>query len=497
MKTRNILRMDLYERLVTQRESLLQRADEIGRGLGIPAELKGLIGTSGASSAFPGSTREDVIDAMTKIAYSYVSLRALGDDVRRLVKSVYGDAYDAAVTNSCEAALGLVHDALLTPPMLGRGDPYRSRCIGLLERHAEHHLSYGRPFPPVHKEVFADRGSTAGEFGGAGRRALNTDVVMVPMAGARYEPHGSKMMPSPLLMETDAQKTLAAVARAADVHAADLCGFITLGYDTQGYGYGEVHANGAPAIQCGVGELAARHGVPYVVDNAWGVPFIGSDPRKINADVMLYSMDKVAGAPTSGLVIGKDTAMVNVRRALGTHSERFGTTSAHGKGAHAAADPGKLTLAAMVHVLRVLRDEPERVTRPIDVMHAVVLDEAERFREQLGPDLVISKSYNLGGIEINYERTWSGDRAGIPIYTNEDRIAGAHILGQIVSRMGVLLIQSEDGNILVTPGLGTSGRDGAIDETRMRLVMRAVFSGMALLREWVQQQDQLAAHSNH
>src|SRR5690606_21756707 len=123
---------------------------------------------------------------------------------------------------------------------------------------------------------------------------------------------------------------------------ADLAGFVTLGYDTPGYGYGEKDESGASRIQSAIGALAASYDVPYVVDNAWGAPFIGSDPRKLGADVMLFSMDKVAGAPTSGLVIGRDTSMVNVRRALGFHSERFGTISSHGKGAHASADPGKL-----------------------------------------------------------------------------------------------------------------------------------------------------------
>lgn len=485
---KHIHRLDLYERLLSQRDTLLASAEEAGRSLGIPAEDRGRLGTSGASSAFPGTTRDDVMEAMTTAGSSYVSLRALADEVRRIVKSVYGDGYDAAVTNSCEAALALVYDALLTPPMMGRGETYRARCIGLIERHAEHHLSYGRPFPPIHKEIFADRGSTAGEFGGAGRRAINTDVVMVPMSGARYEPHGPKMTPSPLLVDTDAEATVAAVARAARIHAADLSGFVTLGYDTVGYGYAARNANGSPAIQYGIGQLAREHGVPYVVDNAWGMPFVGTDPRSVGATVMLYSMDKVAGAPTSGLVIGSENALVNIRRALGTHSERFGTTSAHGKGAYAAADPGKLTLAAMVQVLRVLRDEPLRLTDPIDRIHSIVEEEHQRARDHLGAGIIISKSYNLGGVEINYERTWFDVRAGVPIFTNEDRVAGVHVLGQMIGRMGVLLIQSEDGNILITPGLGTSDRCGAIDEPRMRLVVRAVFTGLTLLRDWADAQ---------
>lgn len=485
----NSSRLDLYDTFVARKDAFLARAEQAGRSLDIPADLHGRLGTSGAASALPGTIRADVVDAMVRVANSFVSMRTMGDEVRRLVKSVYGDGYDAVATNSCEAALEIAYDALLAPPQMGRGETYRARCIGLLERHAEHHLSYGRPFPPKYKEVFADRGSTAGELGLGGRRALNTDVVMVPMAGARYELHGPKMTAAPLLLETDAARTIAAVERAAGVHAAQLAGFLTLGYDTPGYGYGEKDEAGAPRIQSAIGAMAAARDVPYVVDNAWGAPFIGSDPRKLGADVMLYSMDKVSGAPTSGLVIGREGAMVNVRRAIGFHSERFGTVSSHGKGAHASADPGKLSLAALVHVLRVLRDDPGRVTDPIDATHAIVQDEYPRWRDRLGPAFVITKSYNLGGVEINYERTWADGALGIAMFTNEDRIAGANMMGLALAKMGVVLSQAEDGNIIITPGLGTVDADGSLIEPRMRMVVRAVFAVLALMREWVAEQQ--------
>ena len=29
--------------------------------------------------------------------------------------------------------------------------------------------------------------------------------------------------------------------------------------------------------------------VPYIIDNAWGAPFIGTDIRKIGCDVITYS----------------------------------------------------------------------------------------------------------------------------------------------------------------------------------------------------------------
>jgi hypothetical protein len=481
-------RMDVYDRLLAQRETLLARAEAAGKGLDVPVELKGAIGTSGANSAMPGTVRRDILEAMEAAAGSLVTPRRLGDDIRRVVKSVYGDGFDVAATNSCEAALGVVFDALLAPPQLGRGETYRARCIGLLERHAEHHLSYGRPFPPQYKEVFADRGATAGELGITGRRAANTDIVMVKMAGARYEPHGPKMIPSPLLMATDAAATVRSVTRAAEIQAADLAGFVSLGYDTAGYGYAEKNEHGAPAIQAAIGALAQHHGVPYVSDNAWGTPFIGTDPRQTGATVMLYSMDKVAGAPTSGLVIGREEAMTGVRRALGIQSERFGATSAHGKAAHVAADPGKLSLAALLQALRVLRDEPQRLTGPIDLTHQIVLDEFAACRGRLGDGIGIARSYNLGGVEINYERTWAPDRTGIPIFTNEDRVAGAQVFVQCMAKMGVLLSQSEDANVIVTPGFGTVDRDGVLIEERMRHVVRALFETMALLAEWASEQ---------
>lgn len=477
-------RMDFYERLLAARDELLTKADAVGRGIAIPSELKGAIGTSGANSALPGSIRTDIIEAMDAVAGSVVPPRRLGDEIRRVVKSVYGDDFDAAPTNSCEAALGLVYDALLTPPQLGRGESYRARCIGLLERHAEHQLSYGRPFPPIYKEVFSDRGATAGELGISGRRAVNTDIVMVRMAGARYEAHGPKMLPCPLLLETNVQQTVSAVTRAAETHAASLSGLLTLGYDTVGYGYSEKTGTGAPVLQAAIGSLASTYGVPYVSDNAWGTPFIGTDPRQVGATVMLYSMDKVAGAPTSGLVIGREEAMINVRRAMGIQSERFGAPSAHGKAAHVAADPGKLALAAMLQALRVIRDDPEKLTGPIDSTHQIVLDEYASFRGRLGEGILITKSYNLGGVEINYESTWGPNRVGIPIFSNEDRVAGSHILGLCMAKMGVLLSQAEDANIIVTPGLGTVDRSGALMEVHMRLVVRALFSALVLLRDW-------------
>lgn len=478
-------RLDVYEHLAARKTEILAEAERIGAGLGIPAEIKGRFGISGATSALPAPVRRAIRREIEGRMDEVAPLRHLGDEIRRVVKSVYGDDYDAAPANTCEAALGVAYDALLTPPQIGRGEPYRARVIGLIERHIEHHLSYGRPFPPMHKDMFADRGSTAGELGLLGRRDLNTDCVMVPMVGARNQVHGIKSYSCPLLLETDSGATAHAMTCAAQVHARDLAGFVTLGYDTPGYGRADKTEGGTPVLLAQTGALAASQGVPFICDNAWGIPFIGVDPRRIGADVMLYSMDKVAGAPTSGLLVGREGPMVNVRRALGVHSERFGTTSAHGKAVHVAADPGKMAMLGVLASLRVLRDRPQLVQRPIDDTYAIVIDEYQRMKSALGEGFVITKSFNTGGVEVNYERTWVNGRMGIPIFNNEDRIAGSQLINLCAATMGILVGVADDANVLINPGLGTVDDDGSLIEERMRLAVRGLFATMALLREWV------------
>lgn len=479
-------KLDLYQYLRENTPHIVAEAERIGRDLGIPSELRGRIGASGASSSSPGTLRNDVIAAIEKGSREVRPLRELGDEIRRLVKSVYGDEYDAAPVASCEAALWVVYDALIAPPLMGRGDPYRVRCIGLNERHIEHHLSYGRPFPGLHKDIFADRGATSGELGLLGRRQENVDIVIVPLAGARYEVHGVKSYPCPLLLEVDPDESMHAVDRAAAVHAASLGGIVSLAYDTPGYGYGVKGPAGEPVLQRRLGELATKYGVPYIADNAWGMPILGTDPRTIGADVMMYSMDKVAGGPTSGLIIGREAPMVHIRRALGVHGDRWGSLSSHGKAANVAADPGKEAMLGILAALRALRDSPHVVTKPIADTYAIVMDEFGPRRHAIGDGILITKSVNLGGVEINYQRTWREGRRGIPIFTHEDRVAQSNILNLCIAQMGVVPNITEDANIPITPGLGTVDENGAIIEERMRLVVRAVFESLALVKEWAE-----------
>lgn len=481
-------RFSLYEFLSRHQDEINDEACRLGKELGVTEEIAGRIGQTGAVSAMPGMLRRDILKAMECGNEKTLSPREIGDEIRRVVKSVYGDEYDAVPTNSCEAGLYVAYDALFTPPQIGPGEPYRSRVVGTIERHYEHHHSYGRQFPPRLKDILADRGATAGELGLIGRAQYATDCVMVPVAGARYELHGIKMHATPLLVETDADATATAIAGAAATHARDLAGFVSLGYDTIGFGYGAKAPDGSSLLQKSIGSLASDYWVPYVVDNAWGTPFIGADPRALGADVMLYSMDKVSGAPASGLIIGKEWPMVNIRRAMGVHGERFGTTSAHGKARHVHADPGKMSMLGVLEALRTLRDKPNAITDPIDELFEIMSDEYRHASDYLPEGIVMTKSYNMGGVELNYQRTWDDgcrqSNVGIPIFNHEDRIAGSNLLANAMMHMGIVPGPIDDANMIFTPGLGTVDEDGQLMERNMRLVVRGAFRALALVYDW-------------
>jgi len=65
------------------------------------------------------------------------------------------------------------------------------------------------------------------------------DTVIVPLAGADYSVHGIKSHPVPLLTRVDVKGSLENMKRAAAIHAQQLTGITSLGYETPGYGYAE------------------------------------------------------------------------------------------------------------------------------------------------------------------------------------------------------------------------------------------------------------------
>jgi hypothetical protein len=469
-------KFQIYKKLYLERQEILEEAKRLGEKLRFPDDLKGKFALTPAHSSYPGPIAKDIRKAMDSASDELRPLSDLVDDLRNSVKDFYGDEYDATSIASGEAALWIAFDSLATPSILGRGDAYRGRYIAPFERHVSHQSGFGRPFPPKYKYVAADRYVTAGELGVEGKRLFNLDTVLVPFVGTRYQAHGIKYYPAPLLSTTDAEASAKSITEVAERHSEYLTAFASLGYDTPGYGYGEKTADGAPLFQVRMGELAAKYNVPYITDDAWGAPIIGTDIRKTGASVVLYSCDKGLRGPLSGLMIGKDEAMIPIRRALGIHSHRFGNPSAYAKAMYSAFDPGREVIVAQNVIVRKLLEEPKYYTAAVDETFKIIMEEFDNFEpERLKDDILITKSYNNLAVEINYDRTWKEGEIGIPIFSEEDSFAGTALIEAALNAIGILPTITYDGNILVTPGNGTVDDSGALIEERMRFGIQALF----------------------
>ncbi len=468
-------KFQMYRHLQTNLANIYADARKAGEEIGIPKELKGKFGLTGAISGCPAPLRDDIMHAGEAGAKEVIPLAKLVDEIRELVKEVYGDEFDAAPTSTCEAGLWVTFDSLFSPPLLGRGDNYRSRYIAPYEKHMHHQGSYGRPFPPRFKDIYADRGTTAGELGFYGKRQNNLDTVIVPLAGARYDVHGIKYHPVPLLTGVDPDESMEILGQHADIHAPFLAGITSLGYETPGYGYAVKDENGTPVLQKYLADLAHAYDLPYVIDNAWGLPFVGCNPINTGADVIIYSMDKATGAATSGLIIGREEYMVPIRRALGMHGDRYGTTASYGKAAYVTFDAGKEALLTQIQALKVLKDQPNVLTKPVDDLERIVKEEFGKINlpARLKEGILISKSYNSTAVEVNYEKTWQEGQMGIPIFSIEDMYAGSNIFQTGMAQMGVIPTVAYDGNIYISPGLGTCDSKGQLVEDAMRYAVRA------------------------
>lgn len=480
-------RYELYRHLHENAQRIFAEARAAGAELGITPEMRGTIGLTGAVSAMHGALRTDVAEAMHAVAAKPVSSAALDEEIRHLIKQTYGDGYDAALVSTCEAALMVAFDVLCAPPALGRGTPYRGRYLALYERFMHHPGAYGRPFPPKYKEYLAEQGESAGEYGIQGKRIAELDAAIVRMAGADYTAHGIKHHPALNLLNVDAAATLERIEAAAYRHGGSLVGLASLGYDTPGYGYGQKDSDGTPLIQTGMARIARDFDVPYIVDNAWSAPIVGADIRKLGADVMVYSMDKVTGAPTCGLIIGKEEAMIQIRRALGIHGPRSGGLSSHGKAAFNAVDPGKEALVGALAAMRILRDRPGMVLSALDRLHELVVEEFQELPEPLRQGWTIYKSRNSLAVELTYNGTWgspdaSGNTAmGIPIFTVEDMYTGTNLIQAGLQQMGLAPTITFDGNIWVSNGLGNVDGDGNLLEAPTRLALRGLFRMIAIV----------------
>jgi len=486
MASREKHRFELYERLERNRSKIMEEISRVPDAVGVPDELKGNCGLLGGSGCH-GVLRKAVADAADEGSRRLVPAKGLDAELRRVVKDVYGDDYDAVAVSTGEAGLQVSFDVLAAPPIAGRGDPYRARYVAPYERHIHHQAGYGRPVPPMYKDITSDRGVTAGEYGLLGKRLAGLETFLVPLPGASYAVHGIKACPCTLMLGVEPEAAIDAMRRAVEINAPWLSAVASMAYDTPGYGYGAHDDHGIPVLQKMMGELARDYGVPYITDNARGTPFIGTSPADISADIMIYSTDKAFCGPTGGLVIGSEGPMTAIRRAMGVHSQRWGTTSAHGKSAYVGFDPGKEALIGVIKSLELLRDDPASFTKPVDDMCEIVVDELSRLEVDWVRDgLVVTKSYNQLAVEINYENTWKDDDWGFPIFSIEDMYAGSNLLQMAMPAMGFVPgLLAYDGNIVMAPGVGTTDENGQVVESRMRPLVRCLVKAMDVIAGYV------------
>ena len=93
----------LQENIVNIYSDAKKAADEIR----IPKDLKGKFGLTGAISGCHGIPHKEVIKAMDEAATKIIPNKILDDEVRGIVKDVYGDDYDGLTVNTCEDGLWL------------------------------------------------------------------------------------------------------------------------------------------------------------------------------------------------------------------------------------------------------------------------------------------------------------------------------------------------------------------------------------------------------
>lgn len=106
-----------YQKIYESRPKIHEEAKQYAAKLGLD-KIKDDIGMYAGSSSRPGNLPSYVLDAILKANQSgkTLTLRRVEDELRDVVKSVYGDEYDAAAANTCEACLRICLSTLFQPP---------------------------------------------------------------------------------------------------------------------------------------------------------------------------------------------------------------------------------------------------------------------------------------------------------------------------------------------------------------------------------------------
>lgn len=128
-------KFEMYKSLQANTANIMADAKKAADEIGIPKDIRGKFGLTGAISGCPSPLDKDIKDAIMKGSDEVIPLAKLVDEIRCIVKDVYGDEYDACPISTCEAGIWVSFDSLFTPAMQGRGDNYLARYIIPYEKH--------------------------------------------------------------------------------------------------------------------------------------------------------------------------------------------------------------------------------------------------------------------------------------------------------------------------------------------------------------------------
>lgn len=106
-------RYQWYQKIYEKTADIVRDARDFGEKLGLH-KLKDDIGMYAGSSSRPGNLPKYVLDEIVKAntGGKVMTLRNLEDQLRDVVKSIYGDEYDAAAANTCEACIRIALSTL-------------------------------------------------------------------------------------------------------------------------------------------------------------------------------------------------------------------------------------------------------------------------------------------------------------------------------------------------------------------------------------------------
>ena len=94
-----------YQQIYNNTPKILEEARQISKKLGFE-KVRDRVGLYPGSSSCPGPLPNYVLNAVIEANKTPIlPLRRVGDELREVVKDIYGDEYDVATANTCEAGM--------------------------------------------------------------------------------------------------------------------------------------------------------------------------------------------------------------------------------------------------------------------------------------------------------------------------------------------------------------------------------------------------------